>query len=69
MTPAENELRRRYREAYYACLGTLIAIRQIVEEDFPAPEDGDARPTRGDIDMLWALANQLTALMEGYEHP
>ena len=66
MTPAENELRRRYREAYYACFGSLTAIEQIVTEDFPAPEDSDARPSRGDVDMLRALGNELSALLEGY---
>lgn len=69
MTPAENELRRRYREAYYACFGALTAIERIIAEDFPAPEDDDAMPTRGDVDMLRALGNELSALLEGYEHP
>ena len=69
MTPVQTELRRRYQDAYYRVHGSLTAIAQIIIDDFPAPEDDDARPTRGDVDMLRALAGELSALVEGYEHP
>lgn len=67
-TPAQTELVRRYREIYYLVHGALTAIGQILVEDFPDP-DADALPTRGDVDMLRGLAAELSALVEGYEHP
>ena len=66
MTPVESELRRRYQDAYYRVHGSLTAIAQIIIDDFPPPEDDDARPTRGDVDMLRALGSELSALLEGY---
>ena len=69
LTPVQTELARRYQDAHNTVTAALTAIGQIVTEDFPAPEDGDARPTRGDVDMLRALAGELSALVEGYEHP
>ena len=66
MTPVQTELARRYQDAHNTVTAALTAIGQIVEEDFPAPDDGDARPTRGDVDMLRALAGELSALLEGY---
>lgn len=67
MTPVQTELQRRYQDAYYRVHGSLTAIAQIIIDDFPAPEDDDARPTRGDVDMLRALGSELSALVEGYE--
>ena len=66
LTPAQTELARRYQDAHNTMTAALTAIGQIVEEDFPAPDDGDARPTRGDVDMLRALGSELSALLEGY---
>ena len=48
MTPVQTELARRYREAHNTVTAALTTIGQIVTEDFPAPEDDDAWPTRGD---------------------
>ena len=48
MTPVQTELARRYQDAYYPVHGSLTAIAQIIIDDFPAPEDDDTRPTRGD---------------------
>lgn len=64
---AQVELDRVYDRAWYETLGTLTAIGQILEEDFPKPGDGERRPTRGDLDMVRALNWRLSALVEGYE--
>ncbi len=66
MTPVQTELARRYQDAHNTVTAALTAIGQIVEEDFPPPEDGAARPTRGDVDMLRALGSELSSLLEGY---
>ena len=63
------ELRRRYRVAWYNVQGQLTAIGQLVEEDFPAPDDAGAVVTRYDVDALGALAGELGRLCVGNEKP
>lgn len=68
MTPAQADIiKQHYREVYDRVYAALADIGEIVLEDFPHP-DAAAGPSRGDIDMLRALGNQLLALVEVYEH-
>ena len=63
------ELRRRYRVAWYNVQGQLTAIGQLVEEDFPAPDDAGAVVTRYAVESLSALAGELGRLTVGNEKP
>ncbi len=68
VTPAaQAELNRLYRVAWYDVQGVLTAIGQILEEDYPAPDDVTAAPTRYDLDSVKALGWQLSALVEGWD--
>ena len=61
-------LRREYRRAWFDVWGLVTAITQVVTEDFPDPDHGDARPIqRYDLDMVRGLAGALSALVERYE--
>lgn len=64
---AAVELARRYRAAWFNVHGQLTAIGQLLEEDFPVPDDGARAPTRYDLDSVTALGWQLSALVEGHE--
>jgi len=64
----KDALRREYWRAWFDVHGALTAITQVVTEDFPDPDDGDARPIqRYDLDMVRGLAGALSALVERYE--
>lgn len=63
--PATPELTRRYAAEWYGVHGALTAIDQLLEDDFPAPDE--AVPTRYQVDALRALKSMLLALVEGYE--
>ena len=63
------ELRRRDAVAWANVHGQLTAIGQLVEEDFPAPDDAGAVVTRYDVDALGALAGELGRLCVGNEKP
>lgn len=61
-------LQKEYRRAWFDVWGYLTAISQVVAEDFPDPDDDDARPIqRYDLDMVRGLAGALSALVERYE--
>lgn len=66
LTTVQTLLGRQYAAIVASIYGNLTAIEQIVEEDFPAPDD-TAHITRGDVDMLKDLDTQLAALVWGYE--
>lgn len=43
------------------------SLAQIVTEDFPDPEDVEARPTRYHVDAMRDLALRVGELVEGYD--
>lgn len=61
------ELRRAYREWVVRFWECSTALSQIVVEEFPDPEDGEATPTRYDVDAMRDLALRMGALVEGYD--
>lgn len=67
MTPqAQAELDRQYRAARSMFDSGMDALRQIVASDFPEAEN-PAAVTRYDVDMMRGLAQQIAALVAGYE--
>jgi hypothetical protein len=63
---AQAELAKQYRNTLARFYSYLVAVEQIVIEDFP---DRDAPPsmvTRYHVDALAGLTSQLSAIVEGY---
>ena len=67
-TIAQVELRREFRKWLDLFWENNASLAQVVTEDFPDPDDAEARPTRYDIDSIRDLAQRIGALVEGYEH-
>lgn len=61
------ELRRAYREWVGRFWECSTALSQIVVEEFPDPDDGEAEVTRYDVDAMRDLALRVGALVEGYD--
>lgn len=62
-----DELRHRYRAAWYDVHGLLTTIEQIITEDYPQPDNADAQPTRYDLDLMARLKGELAALVEFHD--
>lgn len=62
LSPIEKE----YQKWYAAFWENQTALSQIVIEEFPDIDDGDA-VTRYNVDMMRGLALAVGALMEGYD--
>ena len=58
-----DELRHRYRAAWYDVHGLLTTIEQIITEDYPQPDNADTQPTRYDLDLMARLKGELAALV------
>lgn len=73
MTPqAQTILDTEYSREWHGLLGTLTAIEQVLNEDFPKPKEARGRTpsatvTRYDLDMVRGMRAQLSAFLEGYE--
>lgn len=65
---AQVELRKEFRKWLDLFWKNNASLAQVVTEDFPDPDDGEARPTRYDVDSIRDLAQRIGALVEGYEH-
>ena len=63
MTRVKPPILQQYREAYNAVWGYITELSQVVTEDFPDPNAANCEPTRYHIDMLRALAGELSAML------
>lgn len=61
------ELRKEYRKWVSRFWENNAALAQIVVEDFPDPDEVEARPTRYDVDAMRDLALRMGELVEGRE--
>lgn len=69
LTPAaQQELARRYRVELTDLLGNLIALEQILAEDFPAMAAPPETISRYHLDMIRGLKNGTGALLAGYDN-
>jgi hypothetical protein len=64
---AQAELANVYRRELHRFHEFTEAIRQIVDEDFPAPDARSGVVTRWHVDALRGMSDRLSALIEGYE--
>ena len=64
---AEIEVRREFRKWVEVFWKNHTTLSQVVIEDFPDPDDPEARPTRYNVDAIRDLALRQGALVEGYE--
>lgn len=67
MTTVSDELRRQYAAAVKQFWEVHTTLSQVVMEDFPDPDDPEARPQRYHLDTIRDLALREGALVEGYE--
>lgn len=64
---AEIALRCEYKKWVNEFWRIHTSLSQIIIEDFPDPDDAEARPTRYHVDAIRGLALQEGALTQGYE--
>ena len=66
-TVGQVELRKEYRRWVERFWEKSTRLAQIVTEDFPDPDDVEARPTRYQVDAMRDLALRIGELSEGYD--
>lgn len=68
MTAAgQIELRKEYRRWVNRFWENNTVLAQVVSEEFPNPDDAEARPTRYHVDAMRDLALRMGELVEGYD--